>query len=68
MEHNNWKRKKDLENTKKVVVDFEKRLNVEIRQQEKLELIEKRNFRRKELLRKYIVKKKLVSLKKKFWR
>ena len=66
MEHNNWKRKKDLENTKKVVVDFEKRLNVEIRQQEKLELIEKRNFRRKELLRKYIVKKKLVSLKKKF--
>jgi len=45
-----------LENTKEVVVKFEKRLSVEVRKQEKLNIVEKRNFRRRELPEKYIAK------------
>ena len=30
-ENNIWKRKKDLENTKKVVAEFEERMNTEVR-------------------------------------
>ena len=41
---------------KKVVVEFEKRLNIEVRWQKKLDLAEERNFRREELLEKYIIK------------
>ena len=32
---------------KKVVTEFEERLSVEVRQQEKLDIVEKENFRRK---------------------
>jgi len=32
---------------KKVVAEFEERLSVEVRQQEKLDIVEKENFRRK---------------------
>jgi len=45
-----------LENVKEVVAEFKERLNTEVRRQEKLNMIEKRNFRRGELLGKYIVK------------
>jgi len=44
-----------LENAKKVVAEFEGRLNAEIRRQEKLDRTEERNFRR-ELLGRYIAK------------
>ena len=43
VEHDIQKKKKDLENVKKVIVEFEEKMNIEVRQQEKL-------------LRKYIVK------------
>jgi len=45
-----------LENTKEVAVEFEKRLSVEVRKQEKLNIVEKRDFRRRELPEKYIAK------------
>ena len=45
-----------MENVKKVVAKFEGRLNVEIRQQEKLDITEERDFRKEELLGKYIAK------------
>jgi len=45
-----------LENTKEVVVEFERRLNTEIRRQEKLDIAEERDFRREELSEKYMVK------------
>ena len=32
IEYNTWKREKDLENAKEVVVEFEKRMNIEVRQ------------------------------------
>jgi len=55
-ENNTWKKKENLENTKKVVVKFKGRVNVEVRQQKKLDKIEKNDFKRGKLLRKYIVK------------
>jgi len=41
---------------KEVVVEFEGKTNLEVRQQKKLEIVEKRYFRREKLLRKYITK------------
>ena len=45
-----------MENVKEVVAKFEGRLNVEVRQQEKLDITEDRDFKREELLGKYIAK------------
>ena len=56
IEHNSWEKKKDLKNAKKVVVEFKKRSNTKVRKQEKLDIVEKRDFKREELLEKYIVK------------
>jgi len=39
-----------------VVAEFEGRMNAEVRQQEMLDIVEERNFRRKELLGKYMAK------------
>jgi len=36
--------------------EFEERMNVEVRRQEKLDIIEKKNFRRGELPGKYMAK------------
>jgi len=56
VKHDIWKREKDLKNTKEVVVEFEKRISIEVRRQKKLDMIEERNFKREELLGKYTVK------------
>jgi len=56
VENDIWKREEDLENTKKVMVEFKRRLSAEIRRQKKSEMTEKRDFRRGELLEKYIAK------------
>ena len=56
MEYDSWKREEDLENAKEVVVKFEGRINAEVRRQEKLDIIEERDFRRGELLEKYMTK------------
>ena len=45
-----------MENTKEVVAEFEKRVNAEVRRQEKIDKIEERYLRRGELSEKYIVK------------
>ena len=45
-----------MENTKEVVTEFEGRINTEVRQQEKLNMIEEKDFRRRELPGKYIAK------------
>ena len=41
---------------KKVVAKFEKRISIEVRKQERLDMVEKKDFRRGELLGKYMVK------------
>ena len=55
-EYDTQEREKDLENTKKVVVEFERRINTEVRQQEKLNMVEERDFVRRELPEKYMIK------------
>jgi len=45
-----------LGNAREVVEEFEKRMSAEIRKQKKLDRIEKKNFRRKELPEKYMAK------------
>ena len=45
-----------MENAKNMVTEFERRLSMEVRRQEKSDIMEKRDFRREELLEKYTVK------------
>ncbi len=45
-----------MENAKKIVAKFEERVNTEVRRQEKLNRIEEKDFRRGELLEKYMAK------------
>ena len=56
IEYNIWKKKKDLENVKVLVVEFERSMSVEVRRQERLNKTEKRDFQREELLEKYIAR------------
>ena len=45
-----------MENIKDIVAKFEERLNTEVRKQEKLDIVKKRDFRRGELPGKYMAK------------
>ena len=56
IEHNLWEREENLENAKKFVVKFEEKMNIEVRKQEKLDLVEEWDFRRGELPGKYMAK------------
>jgi len=44
-EHDSWEKKEDLENAKEVIAEFERRISVEVRRQEKLDIVEEKNFR-----------------------
>jgi len=55
-EHDTWEKKEDLGNAKDALEEFEGRMNVEVRRQEKLDMVKERNFRRKELLGKFMAK------------
>jgi len=55
-EHDTWEKKEDLGNTKKAMEEFEGRMNAELRRQERLEMMEKKDFRRGELPEKYTAK------------
>jgi len=48
-ERDTWERKENLKNTRKVLEEFEGRMNAEVRKQEKIDMAEKRDFRRGEL-------------------
>jgi len=56
VEDNTWEKEEDLKNPKKLVAEFEKRMNTKVRQQEKLDIIEEKDFRKEELPKKYIAK------------
>ena len=45
-----------MENTKEIVVEFKRRVNAEVRKQERIDRVKERNFLRRELLEKYIAK------------
>ena len=51
-----WERKENLKNAGEALEEFEGRINAEIRRQEKIDMAEERNFRRGELLGKFIAK------------
>ena len=55
-EENIWERKKDLENIEKALEEFEERMNTEVRRQEKIDMVEERDFRRGELPGKFTAK------------
>ena len=54
--HDTWKKKINLENIKKIVAEFKRKINAEVRQQKKLDMAKKKNFRRRELPGKYTIK------------
>ena len=56
VEHNTWKKKEDLEDAREVLEKFEKRMNMEVRRQEKLDIAKERDFRKRELPGKFTAK------------
>jgi len=56
VESNTWEKREDLGNTREALKEFEGRMNVEIRRQEKLDIMEEKDFRRGELPGKYTAK------------
>ena len=56
VEHDIWEREENLGNTREAVEEFEGRMSAEVRRQEKLDRIEKKNFRRGKLPGKYMAK------------
>jgi len=55
-EHDIWERKEDLENTRETVEKFEERMSTKVRRQEKLDMMEEKNFKRGKLPGKYMAK------------
>ena len=55
VEHDTWEKKENLGNAREAVKKFEGR-STEVKRQEKLDMMEKKDFRRKELPGKYITK------------
>ena len=55
-EEDTWERKEDLKNAGEVLEEFEGRMNAEVRRQEKINMVKKKDFRRGELLGKFIAK------------
>ena len=55
-ENDTWKKEEDLRNTKKLVNDFEERLEVEVRWQVEKRKVERMEYRRMEVLGKYTAK------------
>ena len=56
VESNTWKKREDLGNTREALEEFEERMNVEVRRQEKINMAKERDFRRGDLLGKFTVK------------
>ena len=55
-EQNIWEKREGLENIKKALEEFKGRINAEVRRQEKLDRVEEKDFRRRELPGKFMAK------------
>ena len=55
-EYDTWEKRENLGNTGEVLEEFEGQMNAEVRKQEKIDIVEERDFRRGELLGKHIMK------------
>ena len=51
-----WEKLENLKNAGEALEEFEGRMNAEIRRQEKIDIAEERDFRRRELLGKFTAK------------
>jgi len=51
-----WEKREDLRNVREALEEFEGRMNTEVRRQEKLDMMEEKDFRRGELPEKYMAK------------
>ena len=56
VENDTWEKKEDLGNIREALEEFEEKMNVEVRRQEKLDVAEEKDFRREELLGKFMAK------------
>jgi len=56
VEGDTWERKENLKNSEEALKEFKRRMIMEIRRQEKLDMAEERDFRRKELPGKFTVR------------
>jgi len=56
VEYDIWERKEDLGNTREALEEFKKRMNAEVKRQEKLNIAEEKDFRRGELSGNFTVK------------
>ena len=56
MKHNTWEKREALENAREALEEFERRMNAEVRRQERLDMEEEKNFRRRELPGRYTAK------------
>ena len=50
-EYDTWEREKDLGNTREVLEEFEGRMNTEVRRQEKLDMAEEKDFKKRGITR-----------------
>ena len=55
-EGDTWEKKENLKNAEGALKGFEERMNVEVRRQEKIDIAEERDFRREELLGKFMAR------------
>ena len=55
-EYDTWEKREALENTEEALEEFEGRMNAEVRKQEKLNMAEERDFKRRELPGKFTAK------------
>ena len=55
-EGDTWEKKENLKNAEDALKEFEERMNVEVRRQEKIDIAEERDFRREELLGKFMAR------------
>ena len=55
-EHGTWEKWEDLGHVKEALEEFEGRMNTEVKRQEKLDMVEERDFRRGELSGKFMAK------------
>ena len=56
VEGDTWKRKEDLKNVGEALEKFKERMSAEVRRQEKIDIAEERDFRRGQLLGKFMAK------------
>jgi len=55
-ESDTWEKREDLENVRETLEEFKKRMDAEVKKQERINMAEEKDFRRGELLGKYMAK------------